>query len=136
MRDLLNEFDDQPEEETATGGAITMQNRESKAFVEERERQEYEEDNFIRLTTTKKELKRRQKDFLQTRIDDELQNMNDFSSLSKVRKEDDFSLMSRKQRVSENFQPDELLTDFNEFQHQRKRVVKQKKHQHNKRRKH
>lgn len=64
IKDLIDEYDDRPEESTLVGSSQKDDNTE----LEERLR--YEEENFIRLSLSKKELKRLKKN---TTFEDEFE---------------------------------------------------------------
>ncbi|KAL1929516.1 hypothetical protein VTP01DRAFT_1654 [Rhizomucor pusillus] len=80
MQDLMAEMQDAPEEADVHGGV----HEESGAgdsldrFIKEKDR--YEEDNYVRLVTTRKE-KRRRNAKNNLRFDNEFDNLNDFSNL-------------------------------------------------------
>ncbi|PKY44918.1 hypothetical protein RhiirA4_459370 [Rhizophagus irregularis] len=78
IKDLIDEYDDRPEESTLVGSSQKDDNTE----LEERLR--YEEENFIRLSLSKKELKRLKKN---TTFEDEFENLNDFNDVAILHKD-------------------------------------------------
>ncbi|GBC10648.1 hypothetical protein RclHR1_00980025 [Rhizophagus clarus] len=78
IKDLIDEYDDRPEE-LALIGSIQKNND---AELEERTR--YEEENFIRLSLSKKDLKKLRQN---PKFEDEFGNLNDFSSVAALHKD-------------------------------------------------
>ncbi|RKP11160.1 hypothetical protein THASP1DRAFT_11937, partial [Thamnocephalis sphaerospora] len=58
IRDLVAEYDDRPEEQGVEGGARDGYGGDDALDIREKERTRYEEDNFTRLTLSKKEARR------------------------------------------------------------------------------
>lgn len=58
IQDLVAEYDDRPEQQGVEGGARDGYGGEDALDAREKERTQYEEDNFTRLTLSKKEARR------------------------------------------------------------------------------
>ncbi|KAI8321698.1 hypothetical protein GQ54DRAFT_297810 [Martensiomyces pterosporus] len=88
VRDLMTEYDDRPETHTATGNAsVGIRNSSLEHMAEDKKR--YEEDNFTRLTVSKKDRRGLRSAF--TDLDDEFTHLNDFAGLSSLQKTDEAS---------------------------------------------
>ncbi|CAG8504918.1 10897_t:CDS:2, partial [Acaulospora colombiana] len=81
MKDLIAEYDDRPEEVDIIGGVHGGTVADERLEKELEERRRYEEENFIRLPMSKKEL---QKIRDRTKFEDEFENLNDFGSLTAI----------------------------------------------------
>ncbi|KAJ1950502.1 hypothetical protein IWQ62_006559 [Dispira parvispora] len=85
VKELMAEYDHRPEQ-AAVHGNSGMGGTESLRRKQE-ERAKYEEDNFVRLSLTRKE-KQELKKARFTRLDDEFRNLNDFASMASLRNAD------------------------------------------------
>ncbi|ORX99836.1 hypothetical protein K493DRAFT_323800 [Basidiobolus meristosporus CBS 931.73] len=100
MQDLIAEYDDRPEEVNAYSGineGIGISNEEDRKM---REREAYEEENFIRMTLSKKEMKKIRKGGVK-RFEDEFEHLNDFTNLAAIQaveeqEKNSLSLLKRK----------------------------------------
>ncbi|KAG0216017.1 Sas10/Utp3/C1D family-domain-containing protein [Mortierella sp. GBAus27b] len=78
VKDLMNEFDDRPEEMSLNSeGVHSGMGMDDK----QKERERYEEENFTRTMLSKKELTRLRKGNL-ARFEDEFENLNDFARIA------------------------------------------------------
>ncbi|RIA85714.1 Sas10/Utp3/C1D family-domain-containing protein [Glomus cerebriforme] len=100
IKDLINEYDDRPEESTIIG---STQNNDN---VELEERLNYEEENFIRLNLSKKDLKKFKKS---RRLEDEFENLNDFNSIAALHQDVEASEKERTNVLSKRNARRELL---------------------------
>ncbi|KAJ2711935.1 hypothetical protein H4R19_003009 [Coemansia spiralis] len=83
VRDLMEEYDDRPETATASGNqSVNIQDARMERQAAERQR--YEEDNFTRLTTSKKDRQAMRPEL--AGLDDEFAHLNDFAGLAALRK--------------------------------------------------
>ncbi|RUS17395.1 Sas10/Utp3/C1D family-domain-containing protein [Endogone sp. FLAS-F59071] len=80
MRELVTEMDDRPEEVDALGGVNEGMGFGDRADQALKERDQYEEENFVRLMMSKKD-KKRLMGTGRMRLEDEFDNLNDFSNL-------------------------------------------------------
>ncbi|CAM0136355.1 hypothetical protein VKS41_006837 [Umbelopsis sp. WA50703] len=80
MRDLMEEMGDRPEEVDALGGVNEGMGFGDKLDRQMQEKDQYEENNYVRLAVTRKEKKRLQNNN-RMRFDNEFDNLNDFSNL-------------------------------------------------------
>ncbi|RHZ88471.1 hypothetical protein Glove_22g10 [Diversispora epigaea] len=80
MKDLMTEYDDRPEEVDIIGAneATIIDEKLEKNFAK---RNQFEEENFIRLPMSKKELKKISRS---TKFNDEFKNLNDFNNLATI----------------------------------------------------
>jgi U3 small nucleolar ribonucleoprotein protein LCP5 len=102
IQDLITEYDDRPEQQDVEGGVRDGYGGEDLLGARERERIRYEEENFTRLTLSKKEA-RRMRDGGLNRFTDEFKNLNDFSNLAGIQateqeKRHEYSLLARRER--------------------------------------
>lgn len=70
MQDIIAEFDDRPEASTAHGGAADGYGGENPVLQTMKERQHYEEENFVRLHVKQRERKAMEKSQI-SRFEDE-----------------------------------------------------------------
>ncbi|GAB5587919.1 hypothetical protein Unana1_02819 [Umbelopsis nana] len=142
MRDLMSEMDDRPEEVDALGGVNEGMGFGDKLDRQMMEKDQYEENNYVRLAVTRKEKKRLQGNN-RMRFDNEFDNLNDFSNLVGIqdveeqenerlrnvmtrRKRDDTSRGEKRSRDDQGLFDDlESGGDMNRFQKQR-RFIKSK----------
>lgn len=100
IQDLMVEFDERPEEETATGGARASYG-ENVSELREKERTEFEESNFTRLQLTKKD-KQEMKRHRFSRFEDEFKSLSDFNNIAAIKSDDGhFALSERRNRQKE-----------------------------------
>ncbi|KAJ2768782.1 hypothetical protein IWQ57_003389 [Coemansia nantahalensis] len=83
VRDLMEEYDDRPETATASGNS-SVAIRDGRMERLAAERQRYEEDNFTRLNTSKKDRRAMLPEM--AGLDDEFAHLNDFAGLAALRK--------------------------------------------------
>ncbi|KAF9311019.1 hypothetical protein BG003_007850 [Podila horticola] len=92
MKDLVNEFDDRPEEMSLTNDGVHFgMGMDDK----QREREQYEEENFTRTMLSKKELNRLRKGTL-PKFENEFENLNDFSQIAPL--QDDLESSEQRRR--------------------------------------
>ncbi|KAG0044589.1 hypothetical protein BGZ83_010178 [Gryganskiella cystojenkinii] len=92
MKDLVSEFDDRPEEMSLSNDGVHYgMGMDDK----QRERENYEEENFTRTMLSKKELNRLRKGSL-PRFENEFDNLNDFSQIAPL--EDDLESNEQRRR--------------------------------------
>ncbi|KAF8935898.1 hypothetical protein BGZ52_012612 [Haplosporangium bisporale] len=92
MKDLVNEFDDRPEEMSLTNDGVHFgMGMDDK----QREREQYEEENFTRTMLSKKELNRLRKGAL-PKFENEFENLNDFSQIAPL--QDDLESSEQRRR--------------------------------------
>ncbi|CAG8539452.1 5281_t:CDS:2 [Funneliformis caledonium] len=94
IKDLIDEYDDRPEESRIIGSTNNIPDTQNNDDIELEERLRYEEENFIRLTLSKKDLKKLKKN---KRFEDEFENLNDFSSIATLHQDVE---ASEKERTS------------------------------------
>ncbi|ORX69524.1 hypothetical protein DL89DRAFT_267721 [Linderina pennispora] len=83
VRDLMSEYDDRPEMATASGNAsVGVRDVRLEQLAEERK--QYEEDNFTRLSVSKKDKKGLRAAFAD--LDDEFAHLNDFAGMESLTK--------------------------------------------------
>ncbi|KAJ1660663.1 hypothetical protein IWQ61_000446 [Dispira simplex] len=85
VKELMAEYDHRPEQ-AAVHGNSGMGGTESLRRKQE-ERAKYEEDNFVRLSLTRRERQELKKARF-TRLDDEFKNLNDFATMTSLRSAD------------------------------------------------
>ncbi|KAK9766432.1 hypothetical protein K7432_004487 [Basidiobolus ranarum] len=111
MQDLIAEYDDRPEEVNAYSGineGIGMSNEDDRKM---KERETYEEENFIRMTLSKKDLNKIRKGGVK-RFEDEFEHLNDFTNLAGIQaveeqEKDSLSLLKRKKTRQQLHEDDE-----------------------------
>ncbi|CAG8535654.1 342_t:CDS:2, partial [Scutellospora calospora] len=86
MKDLIAEYDDKPEEIDVTGGVREELIHDKRIEEKLAERNRYEEENFIRLSIPKKELKKLSSS---KKFENEFENFNDFNSLATIQEDVD-----------------------------------------------
>ncbi|KAI1314944.1 hypothetical protein EDD11_001529 [Mortierella claussenii] len=92
MKDLVSEFDDRPEEMSLSNEGVHFgMGMDDK----QREREQYEEDNFTRTMLSKKELNRLRKGNL-PRFENEFENLNDFAQIAPL--QDDLETNEQRRR--------------------------------------
>ncbi|KAF9424984.1 hypothetical protein BGZ94_007950 [Podila epigama] len=92
MKDLVSEFDDRPEEMSLSNDGVHYgMGMDEK----QRERENYEEENFTRTMLSKKELNRLRKGAL-PRFENEFENLNDFSQIAPL--QDDLESSEQRRR--------------------------------------
>ncbi|KAG0336298.1 hypothetical protein BG004_008116 [Podila humilis] len=92
MKDLVSEFDDRPEEMSLSNDGVHFgMGMDDK----QREREQYEEDNFTRTMLSKKELNRLKKGNL-PKFENEFENLNDFSQIAPL--QDDLESAEQRRR--------------------------------------
>ncbi|KAG2224073.1 hypothetical protein INT45_004954 [Circinella minor] len=80
IRDLMADMNDTPEEVDATGGVNEGMGYGERFDRQIQEKDEYEENNYVRLSVTRKE-KQRMKSNKRYRFETEFDNLNDFNNL-------------------------------------------------------
>ncbi|KAJ1654550.1 hypothetical protein IWQ61_005541 [Dispira simplex] len=85
VKELMAEYDHRPEQaavhgNSGIGGTESLRRRQE-------ERAKYEEDNFVRLSLTRRERQELKKARF-TRLDDEFKNLNDFATMTSLRSAD------------------------------------------------
>ncbi|KAG0325380.1 hypothetical protein BGZ99_000692 [Dissophora globulifera] len=92
MKDLVSEFDDRPEEMSLSNDGVHFgMGMDDK----QREREQYEEENFTRTMLSKKELNRLRKGNL-PRFENEFENLNDFAQIAPL--QDDLETNEQRRR--------------------------------------
>ncbi|OLY84749.1 Neuroguidin [Smittium mucronatum] len=100
IKELVSEFDSRPEQSSSWGTSYSIgvaQNERLEAARKEREK--YEEDNFIRMTISKKDKKKLAQGTM--RLDDEFAGLEDFAGIETLSKANASSVAKRK-NVYEN----------------------------------
>ncbi|KAI9296082.1 hypothetical protein K502DRAFT_302852 [Neoconidiobolus thromboides FSU 785] len=124
MQDLANDFDDRPEEQKIIGSYI-----EKDLDPELAERANYEEENFVRLQTSKKH-ERKLKNLQKGLIQNELLDLDDFHGVSSLQKLDEQStsnnILSRIKNKRNNEENDESMNQ--KFQNNVASADKRTKH--------
>ncbi|KAG9300710.1 hypothetical protein G9A89_023508 [Geosiphon pyriformis] len=87
MKDIMAEYDDHPEEIDAAGGVHEGIGRGMGMDEQMIERNRYEEENFVRLTLSKKELNKMKRGGVKG-IENEFENLKDFQSFADLQDSD------------------------------------------------
>ncbi|CAG8493025.1 10054_t:CDS:2 [Paraglomus occultum] len=117
MKDIITEYDDRPEEVAVIGASqesIAQLDDKDKQKIAERER--YEEENFVRLVLPKKELKRMKASTVRE-LENEFENLNDFSNLVNVHEDvrpSDANVLARRKSREKMINDEEMDEDADE----------------------
>ncbi|CAG8632053.1 2371_t:CDS:2 [Ambispora leptoticha] len=87
MKDLIEEYDDKPEEFDASGGVRAEMMHDKRIEEKLAERNRYEEENFVRLPIPKNELKKLKNS--SKKLENDFENLNDFNSLATIQEDID-----------------------------------------------
>ncbi|CAG8483058.1 5276_t:CDS:2 [Paraglomus brasilianum] len=133
MKDIITEYDDRPEEVAIIGASqesIAQLDDKDKQKIAERER--YEEENFMRLVLPKKELKRMKASTVRE-LENEFENLNDFSNLANIHEDirpSDVNVLARRKRRDKMANDEEMDEDADELtQQSRRKMENNKRHE-------
>ncbi|CAG8794127.1 25776_t:CDS:2, partial [Racocetra persica] len=87
MKDLIEEYDDKPEEFDASGNVRAEMMYDKRIEEKLAERSRYEEENFVRLPIPKNELKKLKNS--SKKLENDFENLNDFNSLATIQEDID-----------------------------------------------
>ncbi|OMJ17180.1 Neuroguidin [Smittium culicis] len=132
INELISEFDARPEKSSSWGTSSTVGVAQNEKFEADRlHREKYEEDNFIRMTISKKDKKRLKQGTL--RLDDEFAGLEDFAGIDTLSRAASSSNAKRKNVVEKRAPSSSSTASINPFSNPSAKKLKSGKFQSRKR---